>query len=171
MAVNTYEISFGPKAKSMDVSEYSKSVIKEIMKASRIYRVIVTSTARDAFDQARVMYDNLEQFGTRHQKNLYGPAGDEIIDVYIEAKKNGHDRNEIITLMKARIIAIGPTKVSRHAADVSKLNVFDISPSTIPPEKKSKWEKEIKDSQHVSKYIFPPKDPGYHFEIIQPLTG
>ena len=70
--------------------------------------------------------------------------------------------------MEAKIIALGPEKVSHHAADLTKLNVFDVAPSSIPPGQKSDWETAIEANRFIAKFIFPPLDPGYHFEIKQP---
>ena len=116
------------------------------------------------------MYDNCVSQGVEAQKKLYAAAGDQVIDVYAAAVAAGKDRAATISLMKAKILAIGPTKVSRHATDTSVLNVFDVAPSSIPADKKKKWEDAIKASADVSYYIFPPTDPGYHFEINQPTS-
>jgi hypothetical protein len=161
-------IKFGSNAKSTDVSDHSRSVLKKLMAASQVFEITITSTARDAYDQARVMYDNIASEGVEAQKALYGSAGDKVIDVYTEAVKSGKDRNGTVALMKAKILELGPSKVSNHATDVSKLNVFDVAPSGIPADKKNSWEDAIKKNLEIKKYIFPPTDPGYHFEIEQP---
>jgi hypothetical protein len=166
-----YVIEFGPNAKVTDVSEHSKAVLREIMEASSISTIKITSTARDAYDQARVMYDNIVSQGVSAQKKLYVSAGDKVIDVYVAAKKDNKDRNETISLMKAKVLELGPTKVSNHAVDVSKMNVFDVAPSSIPKSKKKAWEKAIKSNSKVKRFIFPPTDPGYHFEIEQPASS
>jgi hypothetical protein len=163
-----YIIEFGPNAKTTDISEYSRSIIKKIMAESEVYNIKITSTARDAYDQARVMYENIVAFGVVHQKKLYANAGDQVIDAYSEAKAAGKDKNGIISFMKAKILALGPTKVSTHATEVSRLNVFDVAPSSISEDKKNKWEASIKSNSDIRNYIFPPDDPGYHFEIEQP---
>jgi hypothetical protein len=41
------------------------------MIASQVFEITITSTARDAYDQARVMYDNIAFQGTEAQKALY----------------------------------------------------------------------------------------------------
>ena len=108
--------------------------------------------------------------GVDAQKKLYAAAGDKVIDVYATASAAGKDRAATIALMKAKILELGPTKVSRHATDLSVLNVFDVAPSSIPKARKKGWEDAIKTSADVSYYIFPPTDPGYHFEIKQPTS-
>jgi hypothetical protein len=67
---------------------------------------------------------------------------------------------------QAKIVALGPTKVSHHASDPSVLCVFDVSPSSIT--KKAEFEKAVLADKRVSKFLQPPLDPGYHLEILQP---
>ena len=168
-----YIIEFGPNAKEADVSAHSIAVLKKVMETAKVFKVKITSTARDAYDQARVMYDNIVSQGVAAQKKLYAAAGDAVIDVYVAAtkdKKVKNDRNAIISLMKAKILALGPTKVSNHAVDVSVMNVFDVAPSSIPKASKKDWESAIKSNTGIKRYIFPPTDPGYHFEILQPKS-
>lgn len=162
------KIAFGSGAKSSDVSEHSLSVLKAVMAKAGVSSVVISSTARDPFNQARVMFNNIKSTGVAAQKKLYAAAGDMVIDVFVDAQKAGKSKNETIKMMEAKIIAIGPSKVSHHAADLSKLNVFDVAPSSIPSAKKKDWEAAIKANKSIAKFIFPPLDPGYHFEIKQP---
>lgn len=167
MADPTYTINFNNLEDGAKVSEKSREIIKGIMKKAEIYSMTVTSTARTVYDQARIMYDNIESTGVDAQKELYASAGDQVIDVYKEAKKGGNDRNTIISKMKAKIVELGAGSVSRHCADIEKLNVVDIAPSSIDAKNKSKFEDAIKNEAGISKYIFPPTDPAYHIEIPQ----
>ena len=93
---------------------------------------------------------------------------DAVIDEFVKAQKAGKSRDETIKAMEQKIIAIGPSNVSHHAADPKVLNVFDVAPSSIPSNKKTAWEAAITANKSVAKFIFPPADPGYHFEIKQP---
>ena len=162
--------TFGAGAKQSDVSDYSLTVLKDIMAKAGVASVVISSTARDPFNQARVMFDNIEKTGVAAQKELYAAAGDAVIDACAAAQKAGKTPAETIKLMEAKIIALGPEKVSRRAADLTKLNVFDVTPSSIPSGKKAAWEAAIKANKSIAKFIFPPLDPGYHFEIKQPKS-
>jgi len=162
--------TFGSGAKQSDVSDYSLTVLKDIMAKAGVASVVISSTARDPFNQARVMFDNIMKTGVAAQKELYAAAGDAVIDVCAAAQKAGKTPAETIKLMEAKIIALGPEKVSHHAADLTKLNVFDVAPSSIPSGKKAAWEAAIKGNKAIAKFIFPPLDPGYHFEIKQPQS-
>ena len=120
------------------MSEHSLSVLKDVMAKAGVASVVISSTARDPFNQARVMFDNIKKTGVAAQKKLYAAAGDAVIDVFAAAQKAGKTRAETIKLMEAKIIALGPEKVSHHAADLTKLNVFDVAPSSIPSAKKKR---------------------------------
>lgn len=160
------EIRFAKNARSEDVTTYSLKVLKEDVATAGLKSALISSTSRDPYNQARVMYDNLERNGVEHQKKLYGPSGDKVIDVYAAKKKAGKKREEIIIAMRDKIRDLGPTKVSRHASDPKKLNVFDVAPSSIS--NKPSFEKAVKADARVAKFLVPPSDPGYHLEIPQP---
>ena len=164
-------VTFGPDAKSSDVSGYSLTVLKDIMKKIGVKSAIVSSTARDSTNQARVMYENLigtgPTQGEKKQRALYKEPGNEVIDVYSELKKQKKSREEIIGAMKKKIEELGPTKVSKHASDPKVYNVFDIAPSSIS--KREAFEAAVGKDQRVTVFITPKQsDPGYHFEITQP---
>lgn len=167
MADPTYDITFSKTSDDAKVSEKSRTVLKRVMKAASVFSITVTSTARDAYDQARAMYDNIENEGVDAQKGLYADAGRQVIDVYSAGKNDNKDRNAIIGDMKAKIVALGPDKVSRHCADSSSLNVIDIAPSSIAAARKKDWEDAIKGESDISQYFMPPSDPAYHVEIPQ----
>ena len=68
-------VVFGPNAKSADVSDFTLSVLRDIMRAADVARLTITSTQRSPQDQARVMFDNIQRDGVAKQKGLYKPAG------------------------------------------------------------------------------------------------
>ena len=160
-------VTFGPDAKSSDVSSYSLTVLKDIMKKAGVKSATVSSTARDSTNQARVMYDNIQAKGVTHQKALYGSNGDLVIDVYDASKKAGKSPTQIKEAMKAKIDEIGMDKLSNHGGDQSKLNVFDVAPSSIGANKKDAFTIQAEADSRVSKFLKPPSDPGFHFEIPQ----
>jgi len=150
------------------VSAYSRKVIEEILNKSGVPQIMVTSTARTANEQARIMYENIERHGLDHQKKLYGPYGDKVLEVYSRLKTQGKSKTEIIERMRIKISSLGPGKVSRHAGDPNKLNVIDIAPSSINLAVRKKFENAVKSDPRVSKFLAPPGDPAYHIEIPQP---
>lgn len=163
------EITFGKNAKKEFVTNFSLKVLEDILQAAGLNSALISSTARPPADQARVMFNNIESTGVAAQKKLYAAAGDAVIDEYVKAKAAKKTPIEIKAAMEAKIIAIGPTKVSHHAADPNVLCVFDIAPSSIA--KKAAFEKAVKADKRVKKFIIPPLDPGYHLEIPQPAKG
>lgn len=162
------EIKFGAKAKKENVTNFSLKVLEDILQAAGLTSALITSTARTPADQARVMFNNIVGTSVIRQKKLYAAAGDLVIDEYVRAKKAGKSAIEIKAAMEAKIIAIGPTKVSHHAADPNILCVFDIAPSSIT--KKAAFEKAVLADKRVKKFIMPPVDPAYHLEIPQPTS-
>ena len=75
--------------------------------------------------------------------------------------------------MEAKIIALGPEKVSHHAADLTKLErvrrraELDFGSR----QEDAAWEARHQGEQvDCAKFIVPPLDPGYHFEIKQPKS-
>ena len=160
------EIKFGPKAVKENVTNFSLQVLEDILQKAGLTSALITSTARTPADQARVMFNNILGTSVARQKQLYAAAGDAVIDEYVKAKKAGKTPVEIKAAMEAKIIALGPTSVSHHAADPNVLCVFDVAPSSIA--KKAAFEKAVKADKRVKKFIMPPVDPAYHLEIPQP---
>ena len=166
-------ISFGSKAKQSAVSDYSLGVLKDVLRAAGLKSATITSTARSAEDQARAMYNNLvgtgKGQGVDAQYDLYGPAGDKVIDVYVALKEQKKSASEIKAAMKDKILETGPSKVSRHCGDPDKLNVFDVGPNSIGDADAQKAFKKAANAEvgkRVSNFIPYPKDPGHHFEIV-----
>lgn len=160
------EVRFASRARKESVTEYSLSVLKDILGKSGLSEVLISSTSRDPYNQARVMYDNLERYGVDHQKRLYGRYGDKVIDVYAAIRVvAGLDREKTIQKMKDKVVEVGPTNVSRHAANPRVLNVFDVAPSSI--KNHQAFEKNVQNDPRVKTFFMPPKDPGYHLEIPQ----
>jgi hypothetical protein len=159
-------VRFGENANPEAVTQYSLKVLKDILRAAGLRECLVSSTSRNPFDQARVMFNNLEKYGAPHQKKLYARGGQQVIDVYSEYKADGASPAEIRAAMERKINAIGPTKVSRHASDPTVLNVFDVAPSSIHD--RAAFEAAVRADDRVEYFLVPPRDPGYHLEIPQP---
>jgi peptidoglycan hydrolase-like protein with peptidoglycan-binding domain len=168
----TVILRFGPNARQDTVSEHTRRVLLDILKASGLHIALISSTTRTVDDQVRIMYANLEVHGVADQKDLYGENGDKVIDAYDQAKKAGKSEAEIKAAMKAKIEELGPRKVSKHLADPTELNVVDIAPSSIGD--RSAFESSVrkaKEDARVSRFITPDQgDPAYHIEVPQPQS-
>ena len=158
-------LGFGPSAKRNVVSPYSKQVLSDILRKAGLKSALITSTQRTPAEQAAAMFQNLEARGVAHQKSLYGPNGDAVIDVYAAAKRAGKNAQQILKAMEQKIVALGPGNVSHHAADPKVLNVIDIAPTSIA--NPAAFEKAVRADKRVKKFIKPPEDPAYHLEIPQ----
>jgi len=162
------DIVFGPNAKASDVTAYSLGVLRDVMRVAGIARLTISSTQRSPADQARVMFDNIEQHGVAAQKALYKEPGRAVIDVYVAAKAAGKSPTDIKAAMTAKIVDLGPFNVSHHAADPNLLNVFDVAPSSVPAAQTDAFERAVLGDPRVAKFLKPPQDPGLHLEIPQP---
>jgi len=164
--IDGISVDFGPNANPQDVTPFSTTVLKQILRAAGLKRAVVSSTSRPPAEQARVMYNNIVAKGVAAQKKLYRPPGVLVIDVYVASKAAGKSPEQIKADMTVKIIEVGPTKVSRHAADPRVLNVFDVAPSSIA--NRVAFEQAVRADARVTKFLVPPSDPGYHLEIPQP---
>lgn len=163
----TAALTFGKNANQAGVSTHSRDVLNDILSNSKNSSATITSTARTVQDQARIMYGNIESQGVAKQKQLYGPNGDKVIDVYVKGKAAGKSQMEIRSLMVAKINELGPTNVSKHLADPAVMNVVDISPASI--KNRAAFEAAVRADPRVSKFLTPGDgDPAYHIEIPQP---
>jgi len=118
----------------------------------------INSTMRTPEDQARIMSDLVKSGGMAEQKKLYGANGRAVLDKYPDQKA-----------MVDKINAIGPSKVSNHLGDPSKINVVDISRYGGIKKPKNFAEK-LATNKAVQRVLSPwnSKDRAIHTEIIQP---
>lgn len=142
--------------------------MENIIQAAGQDDATITRTISTPADQARIMFKQLED-GTISK---YGPAGQQVIDVYNADKAKGiTDPIQIRGDMEAKINELGPSNVSHHIGDPSKLNVADIDPNSIVD--KNAFIKAVntaKEAGLVSKFLQPPNDPAFHIEIPQPVN-
>ncbi|MFY1830969.1 hypothetical protein ACN47A_33975 [Myxococcus fulvus] len=162
-------LRFGADANQDAVSAHTRQVLGEIMATANVTSARITSTARTPEAQARAMYDNLQATGVARQKSLYGANGDAVIDTYSESVAAGMTKEQTLQAMVDRINELGPSNVSKHLADPTRLNVIDISPRSIPDSKKEAFEAAIRAHPEVSRFLGPSNnDPAYHLEVRQP---
>lgn len=165
-------IKFGPKANKAVVSVHTIGVLAEILLAAGLDTCLITSTSRTPSDQARIMFNNISTKGVASQKALYAAAGRSVVDEYVNAKKAGKTRDQIIAALEAKIRAIGPDKVSHHCADPARLNVVDVAPSSVA--KQQSFQNAVRAAMKlgkVSKFLTPGNsDPAFHIEIPQPAA-
>jgi len=153
-------IKFGANADKSAVSEKSLNILREVGEKTKNYLINITSTARDPYNQARVMYDNIVKKGMKEQRNTYKEPGQKVLDAYEAAKKDGKDKAGIIQEMEKTIKEIGPSKVSRHCGDPAVVNVFDVSQGLSNPKD---FKKEI--TPKIAKLL--DENACYHLEINQ----
>lgn len=153
-------IKFGENADKSVVSEKSLNILREVGEKTKNYIITITSTARDPYNQARVMYDNIVKKGMKEQRNTYKAPGQKVLDTYENAKTKGKNKQEIIKEMEAKIKELGPKNVSKHCEDPRVTNVFDITQTMSNPKD---FKREI--ASRVDKIL--DENACYHIEIKQ----
>jgi hypothetical protein len=158
-STNEVSITYGKNADESTISDYSKSVVVDVMNESNNSSVQINSTARTPEDQARIMSENVESQGMKSQTDLYGPKGDKVLTLYPNQKA-----------MVSKINELQGQKGLNHVADPSKINVLDISPWRGGIKNPKDLTKAAKSNKSVSRVFSPygkPRDPAIHIEIPQ----
>jgi hypothetical protein len=122
-------ISYGKNADPRVVSQKSINILKMAASKSSNKQIMITSTARKPYDQARIMYQNIISKGMAEQRRTYKAPGQRVLDVYDQNKNLS--KEQVIGLMEKRINELGPSTVSKHLADPRVKNTFDISLGNI----------------------------------------
>ena len=155
-SVNTMDIRYANSSMTR-ISDYSMSVLIDVMNESENYSATITSTTRTPEDQVRILCENIKIKGFDNQRALYASPGKQVIDLYPNQEA-----------MLAKIYELGSQSISKHCADPNILNVFDVAPSSISNRKS--FHSAIGQNSHVSRYFTPynSNDAAFHIEIKQP---
>ena len=135
-----FEISYNKKSDSKVLSSKTGSLLAQVCENIGEHNITITRTAASVHEQAVVMYNNIKKYGVKREISFYDSAGEAVIKRYnphLDAEKN-------IKMMEEEIQRQGPSKVSRHFADQSKCNVFDIAQSSVTDPDKLKKELEAR---------------------------
>jgi len=131
------KITFGANADATVVSAGMKDVVKDGLLAAGASVGTISSTARTPEDQARAMFYNTLNTGPAEQFKTYAPAGDAVIQVYVD-ETAGMTRAEILANAAAiqasmldEINAQGPENVSHHCGDPAVRSVIDVADSSF----------------------------------------
>jgi fructose-specific phosphotransferase system IIC component len=163
-------VNFAPSANQAVVSAYTRQLVRRLLQAAGCPGCTITSTSRTPAEQARAMYKNVQSLGVTSQLALYADAGDAVINEYVKARKAGLAPASIIAAMSAKIVEVGPERVSLHCADPARLNVIDIAPSSIAdPGAFIGAIAAAKQQGTISRFFTPgDHDPAFHIEVPQP---
>ena len=159
---NKLMISYGKNASKNILSQHSVNKLGEIASNTGVEKIHINSTVRSPLDQAKVMYDNLENKGTQVGYNTYGQNGDKVVKLYADSKLKKLTKDQIIKLMYNKIMELGPSNVSNHCSDWTKLNTIDININSVPKEFIDECKK------MGIKVIYEPQYQCWHLEIKQP---
>lgn len=113
----------------------ARLMLIDIMMAAGVQACEITSVARTPLEQAEAMYENCigtgPKQGPEEELHLYLAAGDAVIDVFVANQDK--PRDQIIELMRQKIVEVGPQNVSHHCVSPLVLTVFDIGPASVLP--------------------------------------
>ena len=135
-----FQISYQKKSDSKVLSGKTGRMLAQVCENIGEHDITISRTAASVHEQAVVMYENIKRYGVKSQLGVYADAGDAVIRRY-----NSRYTDEVnIRMMEEEIKNQGPSHVSKHCADQSKCNVFDIAQSSVTDIYKLKKELEAK---------------------------
>lgn len=119
----------------------------------------INSTTRTPEDQARIMADLVNKNGIGDTKALYGHHGDRVLDQYPDQRA-----------MIDKMYELGPSNISNHIADPTKMNVIDVSPWRAGIKRPKHFAIKALNHKGVSRVLSPwnSRDKAIHIEIPQP---
>ena len=158
---NEATIKYGADADASTVSNYSISVVVDVMNESDNSSIQVNRTASTSEDQARIMSGYVESKGMQKSIDLYGARGEKVLEMYPNQKA-----------MTQVINDTHGQQGLKHVADPSKVNVFDVSPIRGGIKNPRGFTKVARNHKGISKgRVFSPyggpHDDAIHIEIIQ----
>ena len=156
---NEVSINYSSTADKSAVSNYTTSVLVDIMNQSSESSIQINSTARSVEDQVRVMAEMVVSRGMPDQKKMYGSVGDQVLNEY-------PNRDAMVAKAKE----LGSERVSKHCVDPSKMNVVDISPVNGGIKNARNFSNTAHANSGVSRVLSPwttTYDPAIHIEIPQ----
>ena len=147
---------------------WAEGWLKSALDRCGVVACIVTETVRTPARQAEIMYGQCASRGVDAQRALYGDAGRQVVQTYVDCKAKGLSADVTKAAMAQKIVAIGGSNVSHHIPTGS-LAVFDVAPSSIPASQQPRFIAEVKAQladRTVVNFIPPPKDLAFHIEIL-----
>ena len=135
-----FQIKYEKEGDSKVLSGKTGRMLAQVCENIGEHDITISRTAASVHEQAVVMYGNIKRYGVKSQLDVYADAGDAVIRCYSSRLTD----EENIRMMEAEIKKQGPSKVSKHCADQSKCNVFDIAQSSVTDINKLRKELEAK---------------------------
>jgi RHS repeat-associated protein len=172
----TQAINFDPKVDPKTVSDHSIAVTKTDAQNAKVTSLTITSTQRDARQQAGAMYHNVVAHGAASQNKLYNATARQVVAVAAAGIKAGQSASATQAAMVAKIQdirAADPSKFA-HVADPSKVQAIDISPGSVRGDTASPISSlttSFRNDSSISRVFDASNgDPAIHIEIPQPQS-
>lgn len=110
--------------------------LEDAMTTAGVTACTISRTTATSSDQARVMYEFVEGKTVDAARKLYGPEGDQVIEVYVAARAEKLDRAQIIAGMEKKLVEVLPAARANNRLmhlDRKDFDVFDVGMTSIKP--------------------------------------
>jgi hypothetical protein len=112
-------------------------MLKQIMRASGVTRILISDGARSEADQVNVMYQYITRNSVDGARQLYGPEGDAVVNAYAQALALQKPPDEIRAAMLTELHKQLPSALKNgrlmHVGREKEFTVFDVSISNLRP--------------------------------------
>jgi hypothetical protein len=136
--------TFGTMAQTIDykpgvakLTDPIEILLKQLMTASGVTRILISDGSRRETEQVNVMYQYISRNSVEAALNLYGPEGDAVVNAYAQALASQKLPNEIKAAMLAELRKQLPSALKNgrlmHVGRENEFTVFDISISNLRP--------------------------------------
>lgn len=154
-------IWYGENARKMPAD--LEALLVQIGSSVGVKELLLTSTLRTVEDQARIMVDMVKSRGSSYAHDLYGSAGDAVIEAIVCSV--GETAQRLAAADEIRLQMRAGRVISRHIENPDYYAV-DVSPRQLDAEGKQKvFIDAARAHPRVRQVIPPPGDPAVHVEF------
>ena len=150
-----YVVDPEPEITGKALPEPAAIVLKEVMAASGVSSVRVTSTSRTPRMQARAMHGFVQRHGLKAARRLYGPEGDAVLAVYQQHRRE--DRKTCVKAMHEEVARQLPRAHANNRLMHTKPThyVFDVAIRSIAPARRADFNEAARRHPRISRFLGP----------------
>lgn len=145
----------------------ARSVLQEVMQASEVGSVRITSTERTPREQVQAMYGFIRRHGPEAAYRLYGPEGDAVVASYEKHVSKGQRRCRAAMLTELRRQLPKAHENNRLMHTKSTHYVFDVAIRSVPSQHRTQFVTAARQHPRISRFLGPAdgEKDAYHVEI------
>ena len=156
-----------PEIKGEELPVAAAAILEEVMIASGVSSVRVTSTSRTPHMQARAMHGFVQRHGMKAARRLYGPEGDAVLAVY--EQHHGEEEELCIRAMHEEVERQLPRAHDHNRLMHTKPThyVFDVAIRSIAPARRADFNEAARRHPRISRFLGPAEGEkgAFHLEI------